>query len=81
MANRRGWKGFSPNAGIVDYEERRTQDWLKIKMTQSLDCVVGGYTDPEGSRAYFGSIVLGLYDKNKELIHVGQAGSGFDQAA
>jgi bifunctional non-homologous end joining protein LigD len=49
-------------------------------MTQSLDCVIGGYSDPEGSRTHFGSIVLGLYDKNKELIHVGQAGSGFDQA-
>jgi bifunctional non-homologous end joining protein LigD len=42
--------------------------------------VIGGYTDPEGSRAYFGSVVLGLYDKNGELIHVGQAGTGFDQA-
>jgi bifunctional non-homologous end joining protein LigD len=62
------------------YEERRSQAWLKIKMTQTLDCVIGGYTDPEGSREHFGSIVLGLYDKNKELIHVGQAGSGFDQA-
>jgi bifunctional non-homologous end joining protein LigD len=42
--------------------------------------VIGGYTDPEGSRMYFGSIVLGLYDKKGDLIHVGQAGTGFDQA-
>jgi bifunctional non-homologous end joining protein LigD len=41
--------------------------------------VIGGYTQPEGSRAYFGSIVLGLYDKQARLIHVGQAGSGFNQ--
>ena len=52
---------------------------MKIKITQSLDCVVGGCTDPEGSRDYFGSIVLGLYDKQGQLVHVGQAGSGFDQ--
>jgi bifunctional non-homologous end joining protein LigD len=42
--------------------------------------VIGGYTDPEGSRQYFGSIVLGLYDKKGRLIHVGQAGTGFNQA-
>jgi len=62
------------------YEERRSRDWLKIKVTQTVDCVVGGYTDPEGSRQYFGSIVLGLYDKKGQLIHVGQAGTGFNQA-
>ena len=81
MARQKGLEGILAKRRDSYYEERRTQNWLKIKMTQSLDCVVGGYTDPEGSRAYFGSIVLGLYDKNKELIHVGQAGSGFDQAS
>jgi len=81
VAREKGLEGILAKRRDSYYEERRTQNWLKIKMTQSLDCVVGGYTDPEGSRAYFGSIVLGLYDKNKELIHVGQAGSGFDQAS
>jgi bifunctional non-homologous end joining protein LigD len=61
------------------YEERRTRDWLKIKIRHTIECVVGGYTEPEGSRAHFGSLVLGLYNKQKQLIHVGQAGSGFDQ--
>jgi bifunctional non-homologous end joining protein LigD len=61
------------------YEERRTRDWLKIKIRHTIECVVGGYTEPEGTRAYFGSLVLGLYDKKGQLIHVGQAGSGFDQ--
>jgi len=61
------------------YEERRTTDWLKIKLRRQLECVVGGYTDPEGSRQHFGSIVLGLYDDEGHLRHVGQAGSGFDQ--
>ena len=40
--------------------------------------MIGGYTDPEGSRQYFGSLVLGLYDKRGHLIHVGQVGTGFD---
>ena len=55
-------------------------EWLKIKITQTIDCVVGGYTDPEGTRQHFGSLVLGLYDEKKHLIHVGQAGTGFNHA-
>jgi bifunctional non-homologous end joining protein LigD len=61
------------------YEERRSREWLKIKIRHRMECVVGGYTEPEGSRAHFGSLVLGLYDKQQRLIHVGQVGSGFDQ--
>jgi bifunctional non-homologous end joining protein LigD len=80
VAKRKGLEGILAKRRDSYYEERRTQAWLKIKITQTLDCVIGGYTDPEGSRAYFGSVVLGLHDKNGELIHVGQAGTGFDQA-
>jgi bifunctional non-homologous end joining protein LigD len=61
------------------YEERRSREWLKIKIRHRVECVVGGYTEPEGTRAHFGSLVLGLYDKQGRLIHVGQVGSGFDQ--
>jgi bifunctional non-homologous end joining protein LigD len=80
VAKRKGLEGILAKRRDSHYEERRTQAWLKIKITQTLDCVIGGYTDPEGSREYFGSVVLGLYDKNGELVHVGQAGTGFDQA-
>ena len=61
------------------YEERRSREWLKIKIRQQTECVVGGFTEPEGTRAHFGSLVLGLYGKQGQLIHVGQVGSGFDQ--
>jgi len=61
------------------YEERRSREWLKIKIHHRAEAVVGGYTEPEGSRAHFGSLVLGLYDRQRRLIHVGQVGSGFDQ--
>jgi bifunctional non-homologous end joining protein LigD len=78
-AKQRGLEGILAKRRSSFYEERRSHEWLKIKITQTLECVVGGYTDPEGSRQYFGSIVLGLYDKQGRLIHVGQAGTGFDQ--
>jgi bifunctional non-homologous end joining protein LigD len=80
LAKRKGLEGILAKKRASHYEERRSQEWLKIKITQTVDCVVGGYTDPEGSRQYFGSIVLGLYDKKGRLIHVGQAGTGFNQA-
>ena len=79
-AKQKGLEGILGKRRDSRYEERRSREWLKIKITQTMDCVVGGYTDPEGTRQYFGSLVLGLYDK-KKLIHVGQAGTGFDQAA
>ena len=80
VARQKGLEGILAKKRASQYEERRSHEWLKIKVTQTVDCVVGGYTDPEGSRQYFGSIVLGLYDKRGSLIHVGQAGTGFNQA-
>ncbi|PYX46584.1 MAG: hypothetical protein DMG83_07120 [Acidobacteria bacterium] len=77
-ARRQGLEGILAKKRASFYEERRTREWLKIKITHRLEAVIGGYTDPEGSRPYFGSIVLGLYDDQGRLIHVGQAGSGFD---
>jgi len=80
LAKQRGLEGILAKKRASHYQERRSQEWLKIKITQTVDCVVGGYTDPEGSRQYFGSLVLGLFDKKGRLIHVGQAGTGFNQA-
>src|SRR5437016_4496334 len=51
------------------------QEGMPVRMIREDGCGGG----PEGSRDYFGSIVLGLYDKQGRLIHVGQAGSGFDR--
>jgi bifunctional non-homologous end joining protein LigD len=61
------------------YIQKRSREWLKMKITQRQECVIGGYTDPKGSREHFGSVILGLYDEERRLIHVGQAGSGFTQ--
>jgi len=79
MARQKGLEGIVAKKRASFYEERRSREWLKIKIRHRIEAVIGGYTEPEGSRAHFGSIVLGLYDKKGRLIHVGQAGSGFDQ--
>jgi len=79
-AKQQGLEGILAKRRGSVYEERRSHEWQKIKITQTVDCVIGGYTDPEGSREYFGALVLGLYNHQGRLIHVGQAGTGFDQA-
>ncbi len=78
-AKQRGLEGIVAKKRSSVYEEKRSRDWLKIKITQRQECVIGGYTDPEGGRDHFGALVLGLYDGEKRLIHVGQVGTGFDQ--
>src|SRR5208282_2495152 len=80
-AKQRGLEGIVAKKRNGAYEEKRSRDWLKIKITQRQECVIGGYTDPEGSRNYFGALVLGLYDRQGRLIHVGQVGTGFDEKA
>ena len=79
MARQKGLEGILAKKRDSIYQERRSSEWLKIKIRHRLEAVIGGYTEPEGSRIHFGSIVLGLYDKQGRLIHVGQAGSGFNQ--
>lgn len=76
-AAERGLEGIVAKQRRSCYEPKRSRDWLKIKITKRQECVIGGYTDPRGSRENFGSLVLGLYDDKNRLIHVGHAGSGF----
>jgi bifunctional non-homologous end joining protein LigD len=80
VAKQKGLEGIVAKKCNSCYEERRSREWLKIKITQTADCVIGGYTSPEGARQYFGSLVLGLYNDKKQLIHVGHAGTGFNHS-
>lgn len=76
-ARARGLEGIVAKRRGSCYLTKRTREWLKIKITQRQECVIGGFTDPKGSRENFGSLVLGLYDVKGRLIPVGQAGTGF----
>ena len=79
-ARQQGLEGIVAKRRNSCYEQKRSREWLKMKITRRQECVIGGYTDPRGSREHFGSIVLGLYDQRGRLLHVGQAGSGFTEA-
>ncbi len=78
-AKERGLEGIVAKRRLSCYIQKRSHEWLKVKITQRQECVIGGYTDPKGGREHFGSIILGLYDGKRRLIHVGQAGSGFNE--
>ena len=55
----------------------RSSEWLKIKIQQTEDVVVVGFTEPKGARKKFGSLILGKYDEHGQLVFAGQAGTGF----
>jgi bifunctional non-homologous end joining protein LigD len=59
------------------YVGGRSRDWLKIKCQQRQEFVIGGYTDPQGARGYFGALHLGLYEGDR-LVYVSKVGTGFD---
>jgi bifunctional non-homologous end joining protein LigD len=79
-AKEKGLEGIVAKRRTGCYVQKRSSDWLKMKITKRQECVIGGYTDPRGSREHFGSLILGLYDDKGRLIHVGHAGSGFTGA-
>ena len=61
------------------YSGRRTQDWIKLKCRQRQEFVIGGYTPPGGSRTGFGSLLLGVHDKDGSLRYAGRVGTGFNE--
>jgi bifunctional non-homologous end joining protein LigD len=79
VASERALEGIVAKRRASHYVQKRSREWLKVKIVRQQEAVIGGYTDPRGARENFGSIVLGLYDDKGQLIHVGQAGSGFTQ--
>ena len=78
-ASQQGLEGIVAKRRTSCYIQKRTREWLKMKITRRQECVIGGYTDPRGTREHFGSVVLGLYDEQGNLVPVGQAGSGFTE--
>ncbi len=76
----KGMEGImAKRADSVYTEGARTADWLKIKHHLSDDAVIIGFTQPLGSRKYFGALVLGRYNDAGVLVHTGNAGTGFTE--
>ena len=76
-AKRRGYEGLVAKDLTSHYIGKRSRFWLKVKVHQEDEFVIVGYTAPEGSRKYFGALLLGAYEQGK-LHYVGKVGTGFD---
>src|SRR5690348_2152613 len=77
-AREHGLEGILAKRAGSCYEPKRSREWLKIKITGEQEFLIGGFTEPQGSRDYFGALVLGYYDGDK-LMWAGNVGTGFDQ--
>ena len=60
------------------YRASRSPDWIKLKCTERQEFVIGGWTDPQGSRAGLGSLLLGVHDDKGALRYAGNVGTGFN---
>jgi bifunctional non-homologous end joining protein LigD len=73
-----GWEGLIAKRADAPYRGGRTKDWLKFKCESGQEFVIGGFTDPQGSRTGFGALLLGYYDPGGRLVYAGKVGTGFD---
>jgi bifunctional non-homologous end joining protein LigD len=62
------------------YVGGRSREWIKVKCLRRQEFVIGGYTDPQGGRSYFGALHIGIYD-GPRLVYVSKVGTGFDEAS
>ena len=75
-----GWEGLMCKDPNSPYVHARSTSWLKFKCVANQELVIGGYTDPQGSRIGFGALLLGYYDNKGNLHYAGKVGTGFDDA-
>lgn len=76
-ACRNGWEGVIAKRLDSPYEHRRSKHWLKMKCEASQELVVGGFTDPQGSRVGLGALLLGYFD-GADFVFAGKVGTGLD---
>lgn len=78
-ACRRGWEGVIAKRADSPYVSTRSRDWLKLKCSRGQELVIGGWTEPKGSRERLGAILVGHYEGDV-LRYAGKVGTGFDDA-
>ena len=79
-ACRKGWEGVIAKRLDSTYEHRRSKAWLKMKCEASQELVVGGFTDPQGSRVGLGALLVGYYE-GEDLVFAGKVGTSLDRKA
>jgi bifunctional non-homologous end joining protein LigD len=78
-ACRKRWEGLIAKRADAPYQHRRSADWLKLKCINEQEFVIGGWTDPTGTRIGLGALLVGYYEDG-ELRYAGKVGTGYSQA-
>ncbi|SRR5579871_695743 len=78
LAKQQGLEGILAKRRLSTYQDRRTDDWLKIKTELRQECVVCGWKESDGAGRLIKSLALGVYE-GKKLVFAGTAGSGFNE--
>ncbi len=78
-ACRKGMEGIVSKRTNAPYRAGRNSNWIKIKCGHRQEFVIGGFTDPLGSRVAFGALLLGVYDEQRQFQYVGRTGTGFSE--
>jgi bifunctional non-homologous end joining protein LigD len=73
-------EGIVSKRSDAPYRSGRSPDWRKLKCLREQEFVIGGFTDPQGSRGGLGSLLLGYYRPPRELVYAGRVGTGFGDA-
>ena len=77
-ACRLGLEGIVSKRANSPYHAGRGEDWVKVKCVKEQEFVIGGYTDPQGSRQGLGALLLGYHENGGRLVYSGKVGTGFD---
>lgn len=73
------WEGLIAKRFDSEYVGVRSPNWLKFKCVMKQELVIGGYTEPKGSRQYFGALLVGYFEDGK-FMYAGKVGTGYTQA-
>ena len=72
-----GWEGVIAKRRDSRYEHRRSPHWLKMKCEATQELVIGGFTEPQGSRVGLGALLVGYYEGD-DFMFAGKVGTGLD---
>ena len=80
QAKDNNWEGIIGKDRVSTYESgRRSESWLKFKIQNSQEAIICGFTKPEGSRHFFGALILGVKE-GSHVRYAGNCGTGFNEA-
>jgi DNA ligase D-like protein (predicted ligase) len=75
----KGWEGLIAKRMDSPYGAKRSKDWLKFKCGMGQELVIGGFSEPHGTRIEFGALLVGYFDGDGQLRYAGKVGTGFDR--